>query len=934
MIIAYSFGILDLLNYGHIRTLKKAKENSDLHIFGLISDESAIEWMGVVLSDFKKRLEVVEQLSSIDEIMYQKSLDPINNLKKIHEKHPKAEIHLYHGDNWKIMPAQDYIESIGGKTIFTEYYKPLSPNEILGKLNKRKDLIKVNSNIISTKASTLNALKKFLKKSVIEDILIIKVQNYLNSTQETLQHISRKFNGERIVIRSSSSNEDSLETSNAGHYHSVLNIDSNNLNSVESSINEVVLSYKNDGLELHQQQVLIQSQTNDVVLSGVVFTRDIKNNRPYYVINYDDNGSTDSVTSGQSGKTVYISRNSSKALDVWSGLIESVLEIEEVLKGMILDIEFAITKKNQVIIFQVRPLAANYRFVNDEEYDKVYFEKLDDLSHQYKSLVSRNQKLDWLSDMAFWNPSEIIGDNPRNLDYSLYREIITKSTWNQGLVNLGYQEVNQELMYKIGNKPYISIVYSFMSLIPSSLSPQLSTKLVEYYKHKLKKDLSAHDKIEFEIVLSCFDLNTDDRLKELKPFGFDDSEILEIKQSLVDLTQSSITHFDKTLLSDGVALRKLESITKNIEDNFNTERDLIKLIDDLLLLIDSIKKYGTPQFSRQARFALISKAILNSFVDQDLISQHHLDVLLNQIETIATEFDRDFKHLLNGELSLKKFNDTYGHLRSGSYDIRTPRYKDINLLNKNSHSHKISNIRNRDKSKQEPIFNNTINHYSEILGINIHSKKIQLFLTESIKQREYFKYEFTKSLSLALEMIKKIGNFFDFNIDELSHLNFSDIIALKSYDSLTNKHEFWLEIIKARRETHEKFSGIVMPEIILKSQDLSIIKFEESRPNFITEKIEIGEIINLEASLEQDIQGKIIIITKADPGFDWIFTKNIKGLITKYGGVASHIAIRCAEFGTPAAIGCGEKIYEFVVNQNHIKLDCKNQKILPIAGLL
>ena len=31
--------------------------------------------------------------------------------------------------------------------------------------------------------------------------------------------------------------------------------------------------------------------------------------------------------------------------------------------------------------------------------------------------------------------------------------------------------------------------------------------------------------------------------------------------------------------------------------------------------------------------------------------------------------------------------------------------------------------------------------------------------------------------------------------------------------------------------------------------------------------------------------------------------KKIKGLITKYGGVNSHMAIRCAELSVPAAIG-------------------------------
>ena len=59
-----------------------------------------------------------------------------------------------------------------------------------------------------------------------------------------------------------------------------------------------------------------------------------------------------------------------------------------------------------------------------------------------------------------------------------------------------------------------------------------------------------------------------------------------------------------------------------------------------------------------------------------------------------------------------------------------------------------------------------------------------------------------------------------------------------------------------------------------------------------------------------DIDGKIVLIEGADPGYDWIFSKGIKGLITRFGGAASHMAIRCAEFGIPEAIGCGEVIYK------------------------
>ncbi|OGG12548.1 hypothetical protein A3D77_04365 [Candidatus Gottesmanbacteria bacterium RIFCSPHIGHO2_02_FULL_39_11] len=72
---------------------------------------------------------------------------------------------------------------------------------------------------------------------------------------------------------------------------------------------------------------------------------------------------------------------------------------------------------------------------------------------------------------------------------------------------------------------------------------------------------------------------------------------------------------------------------------------------------------------------------------------------------------------------------------------------------------------------------------------------------------------------------------------------------------------------------------------------------------------------------------RIVILEKADPGYDWIFTKNIKALITKYGGAGSHMAIRCAEFGIPAAVGCGDVIFSNITTARRIQLDCKNKKI-------
>ena len=76
-----------------------------------------------------------------------------------------------------------------------------------------------------------------------------------------------------------------------------------------------------------------------------------------------------------------------------------------------------------------------------------------------KSVITKEPMM--MSDMAFWNPSEIIGSNPRPLDYSLYRAIITHRAWNQGIARIGFRKLEEDLMHRVGNKPYICLEYAF-----------------------------------------------------------------------------------------------------------------------------------------------------------------------------------------------------------------------------------------------------------------------------------------------------------------------------------------------------------------------------------------------------------------------------------------------------------------------------------------
>ena len=59
---------------------------------------------------------------------------------------------------------------------------------------------------------------------------------------------------------------------------------------------------------------------------------------------------------------------------------------------------------------------------------------------------------------------------------------------------------------------------------------------------------------------------------------------------------------------------------------------------------------------------------------------------------------------------------------------------------------------------------------------------------------------------------------------------------------------------------------------------------KNSKPNFITEDIVKGKLkkIDKTSKTSVNLNNRIIVIDSADPGFDWIFTNKIRGLMTKY----------------------------------------------------
>jgi len=117
-----------------------------------------------------------------------------------------------------------------------------------------------------------------------------------------------------------------------------------------------------------------------------------------------------------------------------------------------------------------------------------------------------------------------------------------------------------------------------------------------------------------------------------------------------------------------------------------------------------------------------------------------------------------------------------------------------------------------------------------------------------------------------------------------------------------------------------------MPPLITQHGDVVAFEMPEMAPNFITQKAVVAELIS-DLGEGANLAGKIVLIPSADPGFDWIFTKNISGFVTTYGGANSHMAIRANELGLPAVIGVGEAEYNRLRSAKLLEIDCSNNHV-------
>ncbi len=753
---------------------------------------------------------------------------------------------------------------------------------------------------------------------------VFPVARWRQSAPEVLSELREFFGNRPVIIRSSAKVEDSAAQSMAGAFLSIPNINTGDEDSLRNAIDQVIASY---GDAASHDDVLVQEQVQEISMCGVVFTRDIDTFAPYYVVNYDTSGSFDSVTSGSGEELKTYIRMRTSPYEPASQELQQVIAASEELESLFdndaLDIEFAITESGVLYLLQVRPIATSSKRTKVADVDLgTLLYKLD---KKVKKLRAPHPGLcgvkSMFSLMTDWNPAEIVGTRPRRLSLSLYKELVTDSVWAHQRHAYGYRDLRgYPLLQSFLGQPYVDVRVSLNSFVPRKLDERLGNKLVDYYADRLVEQPTDHDKVEFKIVHSCYYLNVSEKLKELLKFGFSELELDRIKYALLDLTNNVISSREGLYLQD---LKKIEFLQKRYDEILNSD---LSTIGKIYWLIEDCKAYGTLPFAGLARAGFIAMQFLHSLIELEIMTQAEFQAFMNSLNTVAKQLASDTHAFHQGQISKEILIEKYGHLRPGTYDILSRSYKE-------SFDQYFSEAQPQEKHQEESEFSfsqQQRQRISESLvenGLLVDVDHLLGFIREAVEGREYGKFVFTRSLSKALEYIEKLGERHGVSREDMS---FIDIQTIRNmYASLT--HEDVRDVLVRESAIGQKsaeITGIVrLPQLIITEKDVYDFFIGEVEANFVTQK-QITELIVLEENLlDEDLEGKIVFIQSADPGYDWIFSRNIGGLVTMYGGANSHMAIRCSELQIPAVIGCGEKNFEEWARSSCLSLDCGNRQV-------
>jgi hypothetical protein len=776
---------------------------------------------------------------------------------------------------------------------------------------------KVTSPRLASKARTLEDLSPLLQASVVLPLLRIPAVEWTRERERILALVERS---EAVrppyAVRSSAAREDGEDASHAGEFLSLLNVDAGA--ALAEAIDRVVASF---GAVAEGDEVLLQPMAPDVACSGVVMTGDPRSGLPYVVINFSEGKDTEATTAGRAGVRtfIYVKGKRGAVPRAIDRLGPAIDELDAIFEGRPIDVEFGISRSGTVYLFQARPIvgAGGRAHRPAASFGKVLAEIHARVSRSME-FSRRHLSVDTVFGvMPDWNPAEMIGLKPRPLSFSLYRHLITDRAWSRGRYRLGYRDLRYvPLMHAFGGTPFVDVGASVTSFLPAEVPDATARKIVSQALAQLRENPALHDKIEFGVVPTCYTPTTRSAAWRERFSSLSDGEWDGYVDSLRRIT-NHVVEPGGALDARQPAIAHLRAL---VERGPGPERGGLR---DVIEPLEMAYTYGTVLFAEVARAAFIATDLLKSLASSGVMSARFIDHVTSRADTIGARLVADFVSLDRGA-----FLARHGHIRPGTYDITIPRYDeeperyfDWAVGRPPTRAEAPPGLDDLAADADAAAMDRMFAEH----GLSFDSRRFLAFAKDAIRAREEVKYLFSRLVSDALRALGWAGRRYGLDRESLSFLTVQDL--QKCVDLHGEERDWLLREIASNKAAWEATLDIRLPDLMTSPDDIYGFGLMETQPTFVTDLTVEAPVATVD---EPDLSGRIVFIENADPGFDWIFTRGIRGFVTAYGGENSHMSIRAREFNLPAVIGAGSR-YERWRSGQRVRLECRARHVEVLA---
>ncbi len=470
-----------------------------------------------------------------------------------------------------------------------------------------------------------------------------------------------------------------------------------------------------------------------------------------------------------------------------------------------------------------------------------------------------------LAQMSDWNPAELLGEHPRPMALSLFRYLISDRTWREARAALGYAPASGSLLACVGGRPYVRVASSFASLLPATLPKAMRERIVGRQLQQLARMPTLHDQIEFACALSCFEFGLDTEPRFLALAAEEQSALRAA------LSNHAPQLFDAMALDTAVARAKIA---------LRSARQWPSTLPAWRRHLAQIRRELALPFAQSARRSFAYEALLRSAVRLGRLHADTLGAWRAAASPLAQTLFGDSGYAWRERLRASTFEITC-----------VPQAQSVAM----------------HVAPTAPL-----NSAEFDTGLPWSAEELASGFRRAHAARDWGKLALALALSDALEALVSWGADHGLTREDLSWLTLTDLGHAQQHHR-----------VALRRDRHATQARLRLPLVITRSTQLNSFVQAPGAPAFlgrgrvraatqhVDERTHSGEVVS----------GRILLMTRCEPGLDWVFATRPSAIVTAFGGPNAHVALRAHELAVPALLGVGPEQLERLRAHDHLDID-------------